>query len=620
MRVPFYRKIVFKVFILVFFVLFGALGINLLLTNKMIDKRMEKRLANYFDSASNTTENFINLVSQTSQMLAKQIVNSHPVFSEENYLSTNLQKEKKRISADTIILVDKNGIILAQDGTTHIVGDSLEYRDIIKQTLKTSSQVTRIAREKETFIIYSSAIIKKDNKLDMILLVGYFINDLFLENLNKNTNLELAFIGNSAVMSSTKWGTPDNLNRLPISYLKYQNLLNNLNSIKEITYKNKTYMVSAKKLKNLEPLISGSILLGFPYDLIQKQKDTLLYAKAKIFYLTIFLALLFIYIIITKYLRAISKLTNAMNSISSKKTYETIIINTKDEFELLANSFNVMGDELNSLHTNMQNQIDKKTNELSTLNKNLKQEVEKEVEKNRKKDQQLIHQSRLAQMGEMISMIAHQWRQPLAAISATSASIELKASLNRLNNDLAIEKAQDISKFSQHLSSTIDDFRDFFKPNKEKKEVTYDEIVRSVFGIIETSLTNKNIQLQQELNCHETFNTYPNELKQVVLNLIKNAEDVLLDKQTVDPTIKIVTYTKKDKYILEVSDNGGGVPEEIIDNIFDPYFSTKEGKDGTGLGLYMSKTIIENHCDGLLSIENGSYGAIFKIALYGEED
>jgi len=214
-------------------------------------------------------------------------------------------------------------------------------------------------------------------------------------------------------------------------------------------------------------------------------------------------------------------------------------------------------------------------------------------------------------------MIAHQWRQPLAAISATSASIELKASLNHLDNNTAIQKAQDISSFSQHLSKTIDDFRNFFKPNKQKEETSYDELITSIFKIIAVSIENKNIKLIEELNCHDTFISYPNELKQVILNLIKNAEDVLIEKQIENPYIKISTYKENDKHILEISDNGGGVSKDIINHIFTPYFSTKTQTEGTGLGLYMSKTIIDEHCNGELSTMNTIDGALFKITLNG---
>ena len=225
----------------------------------------------------------------------------------------------------------------------------------------------------------------------------------------------------------------------------------------------------------------------------------------------------------------------------------------------------------------------------------------------------LLQQSRLAQMGEMIGMIAHQWRQPLAAISSVSATIQLKATLGKLEHAKAIELSCKISEYSQHLSATIDDFREFFKPNKEKRETTFHDIIQSVLSIVETPIQNHNIKIIKEFHGDDKFSTYPNELKQVVLNLLKNSEDILLEKQIRNPYIKIKLTKEKNILNLEVSDNGGGIPFEIIDNIFDPYFSTKKAKEGTGLGLYMSKTIIETHCKGSLSASNNSDGAVFSI-------
>ena len=129
------------------------------------------------------------------------------------------------------------------------------------------------------------------------------------------------------------------------------------------------------------------------------------------------------------------------------------------------------------------------------------------------------------------------------------------------------------------ISKTIDDFRNFFKPNKEKDLTNYNDIVHSTLNIIEDSIHNQNIQIIQELNCHKSFSTYANELRQVVLNLIKNAEDVLIEKQIENPYIKIATYIENGQYILEVSDNGGGIKDNIIDKIFGPYFSTKKGTE-----------------------------------------
>jgi len=219
------------------------------------------------------------------------------------------------------------------------------------------------------------------------------------------------------------------------------------------------------------------------------------------------------------------------------------------------------------------------TKKLEELTRNLSIKIREEVQKNREKEKTMLHQSRLAQMGEMISMIAHQWRQPLSAISATSADLSMK------------------------------------KPNKEKRTIMIEDIFTSALNIIEASIKNKNIKIKKEFECNDTIQTYPNELKQVVLNLLKNAEDALLEHEVKNPTIVLKT-TKDKKYIyLTVSDNAGGVPKDVIENIFEPYFTTKEKQDGTGLGLYMSKIIIEDHCKGFLEVKNSDIGAVFSIKI-----
>ncbi|MEA3227560.1 MAG: HAMP domain-containing sensor histidine kinase [Campylobacterota bacterium] len=254
------------------------------------------------------------------------------------------------------------------------------------------------------------------------------------------------------------------------------------------------------------------------------------------------------------------------------------------------------------------------------LNRTLESRVEEELEKNRQKDKRLMDQSRLAQMGEMLSMIAHQWRQPLSAISATSSSLELKATLGK-SDDVTVKRlSSKISEYAQHLSQTINDFRDFFKSDKEMSNSSFCEVINSCLNIVEDSVKSQNIRILKDLDNSAIFKMYSSELKQVILNLIKNAEDILLENKIIDPYIKIVTYEDDSSHILEISDNAGGVPEDIIDKIFDPYFSTKLEKNGTGLGLYMSKSIIEDHCHGRLSVSNGSQGAVFKIELFTNKD
>jgi len=256
--------------------------------------------------------------------------------------------------------------------------------------------------------------------------------------------------------------------------------------------------------------------------------------------------------------------------------------------------------------------------ELENINATLEERIQKEVQANREKDKQIIHQSRLAQMGEMLSMIAHQWRQPLNAISATSQNIQIKTEMGTITDEIILSETENINNYSDHLSQTIDDFKNFFKPRKALSATNYTQLVTSVLTIIGSSLKSNNIQISKDLQCTNVFKSYENELKQVILNLLQNAKDTLLDKKIKNASIHIASYCEENQYILELSDNGGGVPLEIQSLIFDPYFSTKSEKNGTGLGLYMSKTIIEKHCKGKLSTYNNEDGAVFKITLKKE--
>jgi signal transduction histidine kinase len=255
-----------------------------------------------------------------------------------------------------------------------------------------------------------------------------------------------------------------------------------------------------------------------------------------------------------------------------------------------------------------------KTQELQKLNANLHNRVDMEMDKNRDKEKQMIHQSRLAQMGEMISMIAHQWRQPLAAISATASALQLKIARKRYDEEIFLNSVKQINEYSQHLSSTIDDFRNFFSANKEKSLFKLKDCVEGSLSIIGSSLSNKNIQVTTEVIYDEEIFSYPNEIRQVILNILKNAEDILMEKKIENPKIHIKINHLGPMQILEIGDNAGGIPAEIKDKIFDPYFTTKEKRDGTGLGLYMSKTIIEDHCGGKISVYNSAQGAVFEIS------
>jgi hypothetical protein len=253
------------------------------------------------------------------------------------------------------------------------------------------------------------------------------------------------------------------------------------------------------------------------------------------------------------------------------------------------------------------------TSELEEINASLEDRVKAEVEKNRIKDQEMLNQARLVQMGEMMGMIAHQWRQPLSAISSLSVSLELKSTLDIVDKNVVYKHAKAITEYTHYLNDTINEFRNFFKPVKEEIETTYSEIVKSVLNVVGASLANNNIKVIQEFKTQEKITTYPYEIKQVLLNLIKNAKDILLSKRPINPYIKIATYSYNNLMVLEISDNGGGIPSDIKENIFNPNISSQE--KSVSLGLYISKCIIEDHCLGSLSVTNSEVGAVFKIEL-----
>ena len=243
------------------------------------------------------------------------------------------------------------------------------------------------------------------------------------------------------------------------------------------------------------------------------------------------------------------------------------------------------------------------------------QNLQIQAKKNKEQTSYMLYQSRLAQMGEMISMIAHQWRQPLSSISAISGAMSIDVVMDNYDKKFFGEQLESIDNLSQHLSSTIDDFREFFKDNKLKRESTVKKIIEGTLQIIGSSFEAKNIELIFEQKDDVKIYTHVNELKQVILNILKNAEDALIEKR--DSNFKIwISWHVENEYVnISIEDNAGGIPQEIIKSVFEPYFSTKQTKNGTGLGLYMSKTIVEEHCEGILSVANTRRGAKFTIVL-----
>ncbi len=273
---------------------------------------------------------------------------------------------------------------------------------------------------------------------------------------------------------------------------------------------------------------------------------------------------------------------------------------------------------LEQLNATLEEKVAAKTESLEQLNATLEARVAKEVEKNRQQERLMFQQAKQAQMGEMISMIAHQWRQPLSAIGTLSGNIRLQLQLGQGDPATLIELLGRIDSHVQHLSSTVNDFRNLFNPNRQMEPVDLEQIIQRALDILSSTFSRHRIATQKSIEHNQPVYTYPNEILQSVLGILKNAADVLIEREIAAPCVMIALDAKEGGAVLSIGDNAGGVPPELTERIFEPYFSTKDAKNGTGLGLYMAKTLIEQHCQGQLRLENSALGARFIITLSHE--
>ena len=231
----------------------------------------------------------------------------------------------------------------------------------------------------------------------------------------------------------------------------------------------------------------------------------------------------------------------------------------------------------------------------------------------REKEQMLIQQSRQAAMGEMIGNIAHQWRQPLNTLGLFTQRLGFfygQPIFNQEFLDTSVAKSMEII---QHMSKTIDDFRNFFKPDKAKGDFNVSDAIKNTLSLLEGNFQNPSIHIEIIENDHPVINGYQNEFTQVLLNILTNARDAIIEREINDARVIITICSEDDCAVVTIADNAGGIPEEIINKVFDPYFTTKGPQLGTGVGLFMSKTIIEKNMGGRLAVRNTATGAEFRI-------
>ena len=309
--------------------------------------------------------------------------------------------------------------------------------------------------------------------------------------------------------------------------------------------------------------------------------------------------------------RKIEKILLGTKRFSDNELDYRIKVSSNDEIGQLENSFNEMASKIENL-----------IKEEKIINETLEKRVLEETLKQKEQEQLLIQQTRLAAMGEMIGNIAHQWRQPLNALGLVFQNLKFSYDIGELNDEVMNRTVGKADMLTKSMSKTIDDFRNFFRPNKAKEYFDINKSVLDAIDLVESTFEHHNIKLEKDFKEEKiVILGFPNEFSQVVLNIISNAKDALLENKIENPIVNIETKIE-DKYVcVSIKDNALGIKDEIINKIFEPYFTTKHEVQGTGIGLYMSKIIIEKNINGQIIVENTHEGAkfIIKLPLKNEE-
>ena len=283
--------------------------------------------------------------------------------------------------------------------------------------------------------------------------------------------------------------------------------------------------------------------------------------------------------------------------------------------KVLETLYNKQG--LYEYRVHLEDMVAEKTKKLTQINQNLEQRVKEEVAKSKEHEKHIIEQSKMAAMGDMIGNIAHQWRQPLSVITTIASGIAYKQELGILKATDIADEMEHIIKSAAYLSETIETFRNFLKQNKSYEDVCIQESIERVLNILNATLKYNNISVINNLPKTENINLHlvTGELEQVVINIINNSKDVFIEKKMKKPWIQFDISTLENSILITIEDNGGGIPDDVLPRIFEPYFSTKHKNQGTGLGLHMSYKIICESLEGKLYAKNTQNGAKFFIEL-----
>lgn len=397
---------------------------------------------------------------------------------------------------------------------------------------------------------------------------------------------------------------PDDYNlmkneKIPESFREF---MNSDKELMEINLNGKLFLVSKSKVKetgwHFLTLVDEDVLFA-PALRLHRLGTTLGYFA--ILFLVLFYIPFFAFLIrkaentSTKIISPLQYLLDATARVTRQITRSRLEPVGIEEIDTLSANFNRMTDELKVIYDKLESRIEEGIQEI------------------REKDHMLIKQSRQAAMGEMIGNIAHQWRQPLNSIAVSIQNLEDAYRYGELNDEYLKDRIAKMMELIQYMSQTIDDFRYFFKPNKEKQEFGLQQVLNLAISFVQNTLDAKGIRCRREFLADAELEGYPNDFTQVILNILNNAKEALVERNVSNPYVYIRVTRDENIVTITIGDNAGGAPPEVLDRIFEPYFTTKEM--GTGLGLYMSKTIVEKNMEGQLTAANTDEGFEVTIRL-----
>ncbi len=274
------------------------------------------------------------------------------------------------------------------------------------------------------------------------------------------------------------------------------------------------------------------------------------------------------------------------------------------------------------INESLESKVMSKTKELRILNESLEKRIVKEVENSRKKDQVMFQQAKLASLGEMLQNIAHQWRQPLGAITMIIQSFESKFISGKLDKEFIESRVNDAMLLSKNMSDTLEDFRTFFHPHKIHKRFGLKSVIKKAIELTKYQLNKDGVEIELDIKDDVQMLGYENELTHILLNLINNSRDAFEQSDITKKKILIFAKESKERVMISIVDNAGGIKDDIIGKVFEPYFTTKHKSVGTGIGLYMSKQMVERHMGGKIECKNIQHkmgykdGEMFKCAMF----